>query len=74
MLPDNLAGIERVMKFIVYEISPYSYINLMDQYYPKCKASRYPEFDRKITRTEFREAVLTVKMASPHFRLVHERV
>lgn len=73
VLPGNLAGTEKVMKFIADEISPYSYINLMDQYYPEFKASKYPGLDRKITSAEFREAVLTAKRASPHFRLAHER-
>lgn len=73
VLPGGLAGTERVMKFIADEISPYSYINIMDQYHPEFKASQYPGLDRRITSAEFQEAVLIAKRASPHFRFAHER-
>ena len=72
VLPDNLAGTAQVMEFIAKEVSPTSYINIMDQFFPEFKAQHYPKLDRRITRTEFLEAVDAAKKASPYFRLTHE--
>jgi putative pyruvate formate lyase activating enzyme len=69
ILPDDLAGTEAVLSFIAKEISPYSYINLMDQYYPEFKAGNYPELNRGITKSEYQAALTIAKNASPHFRL-----
>lgn len=69
VLPGNLAGTQEVLNFIAKEISPYSYINLMDQYYPEFKASSYPELNRSITQDEYQEALTAAKKASPDFRL-----
>lgn len=52
VLPGDLAGTEKVMKFIAEEISPYSYINIMDQYFPEFKARQDPDLSRPITRAE----------------------
>jgi putative pyruvate formate lyase activating enzyme len=72
VLPGNLAETAKVMNFISKEISPTSYINIMDQYFPEFKAKQYPSLDRRITLTEFLEAVDAAKKASPYFRLTHE--
>jgi putative pyruvate formate lyase activating enzyme len=72
VLPGQLAGTETVMRFIAEEISPFSYINLMDQYFPEFKAKSDPDLNRPITRAEFRDAVQAARKASPHFRFVLE--
>lgn len=72
VLPEKLAGTEQVMEFIAQEISPFSYINIMDQYHPAFKACDFVGLNRRITRSEFKEAIRAAKQASPHFRLVHE--
>lgn len=72
VLPARLAGTEEIMQFVAEEISPYSYINVMDQYHPAFKAGCHSELNRPITRDEFRLAVSAAKKASPHFRLAHE--
>lgn len=69
VLPGGLAGTEEVLRFIAAEISPYSYINIMDQYYPEFKAGRYPGLDRPITVGEYEAALAAARKASPHFRL-----
>ncbi len=53
ILPDNLAGSERVLDFIAREISPNTYVNLMDQYRPCYRADEYPALNRKITMGEY---------------------
>lgn len=61
VLPNRLADSEKVLKFIAKEISPDSYVNIMDQYRPMYKAGNFPEINRSITRDEFKEVVLLAK-------------
>ncbi|MCM8760281.1 MAG: radical SAM protein [Candidatus Omnitrophica bacterium] len=56
VLPNNLAGSEKVLKFIA-ELSKNTYVNIMDQYRPCGKAYLYPEINRRVTEEEFREVI-----------------
>jgi putative pyruvate formate lyase activating enzyme len=71
VLPENLAGTEAVMRFIADEISPDSYVNIMDQYRPAWKVLEdghplYPGLRRRITPEEFRQAVDCARRAGLH--------
>ncbi|MBI5050881.1 MAG: radical SAM protein [Nitrospirae bacterium] len=57
VLPEGLAGTEEVVKFLVAEISPNTYTNIMAQYYPCYKAFEHPPIDRRIKDEEYRRAV-----------------
>jgi putative pyruvate formate lyase activating enzyme len=57
VLPENLAGTADVVQFLATEISPNTYLNLMDQYRPAYKAHYFPELNRRITRSEYEAAV-----------------
>jgi len=57
VLPENLAGTDQIVKFLATEISPATYLNLMDQYRPAYKAHHFPELNRRITRKEYQAAV-----------------
>ena len=57
VLPNQLAGTDQVSRFLAEEISPNTYLNVMDQYHPAYHASRYPELNRRLTRDEYQEAV-----------------
>ncbi|HIE09330.1 MAG TPA: radical SAM protein [Armatimonadetes bacterium] len=57
VLPNGLAGTEKVMKFIAEEISKNTYVNVMAQYRPCHKAFSHPLLSRPITSSEYREAV-----------------
>ncbi|AEG14118.1 Radical SAM domain protein [Desulfofundulus kuznetsovii DSM 6115] len=57
VMPGDLARTGEVMKFLAGEISPNTFVNIMDQYYPAHEARRYPELSRRITREEFHRAV-----------------
>ncbi len=57
VLPDGIAGTEAVMRFLAEEISPRTYINIMDQYRPCFKAAQSPGVDRALMSVEFDEAV-----------------
>jgi len=57
VLPENLAGTDEIVRFLAAEISPATYLNLMDQYRPAYKAHHFPELNRRITRGEYQAAV-----------------
>ena len=61
VLPGDLAGSEEVLDFIAHEISPETYLNLMDQYRPCYRADEYPPLDRQITAAEYRAALELAK-------------
>ena len=65
VLPEGIAGTEKVMKFIA-SLSKNSYVNIMDQYYPSNKASQYPEINRRILPEEFEEAIKIAKKEGLH--------
>lgn len=61
VLPNNLAGSEKILKFIAEEISPDTYVNIMDQYRPMYKAERFPELNRRPTLSEHNEVIEIAK-------------
>lgn len=56
VLPRKISGTRRVMSFLAKEISPNTYVNLMDQYHPRFKAFEFPKLARSITKEEFENA------------------
>lgn len=63
VMPNGIAGTEQIMKFIAEEISPYTYVNVMDQYRPCGKAHHDPFINRMITAQEYRNAIEHAKKA-----------
>ncbi len=63
VLPHNLAGTRQTVRFLVNEISPNTYLNLMDQYYPSYHAGRFPELNRHLAPEEYRAAVEMARQA-----------
>jgi len=61
VLPNNIAGSEKVFEFIANEISRNTYVNIMAQYRPCFNAFLKPELARRITIQEYREAVRTAQ-------------
>jgi putative pyruvate formate lyase activating enzyme len=56
VLPGDLASTEKVLSFIAGEISPATYVNLMDQYHPCHRAHDFPPLERPVSGSEFRRA------------------
>ncbi len=56
VLPNNLAGTDRVIAFLA-SLSENTYLNLMDQYRPEYRARECAELRRRATVAEFDEAV-----------------
>ncbi len=57
VMPEGLAGTSGVMAFLASEISAGTYVNVMDQYHPCGRASKYHRIDRRITIEEFRASI-----------------
>jgi putative pyruvate formate lyase activating enzyme len=57
VLPNNLAGSEKVLKFISEELSKECYVNIMAQYRPCGRAYEYEELSRRPTSTEYLKVV-----------------
>ena len=57
VLPRNLAGTRQIVQFLASEISPKTYLNLMDQYRPAYNAHRYPEINRPVNSSEYYKAL-----------------
>lgn len=66
VMPNGVAGSGDIMDFLATEISPHTYVNIMDQYRPCGKASQDPVINRRLTAQEYRDAVTTAKKAGLH--------
>lgn len=58
VLPGRLAGTGDIVKFLVRELGPGTWINIMEQYHPCWKASEFPALGRRVSRKEYEEAVM----------------
>lgn len=57
VMPDDLAGTKEIMDFIAREISPRTYVNIMDQYRPCGQAAGHKHLNRRIHSEEYRQAL-----------------
>jgi putative pyruvate formate lyase activating enzyme len=57
VMPEGVAGTRDIMHFIAQEISPNTYVNIMDQYRSCGNAYRNPPLNRRITDEEFEDAL-----------------
>lgn len=57
VLPGDLANTAKVLAFLAREISPDTYLNLMDQYHPCYRAFGEPPLNRALSPTEYRQAL-----------------
>jgi len=63
VLPEGLAGTDKVVEFIAAEISRDTYLNIMDQYHPCYRADEHPPLDRRISTREYEDAVACARRA-----------
>ena len=63
VMPGGLAGSRSVLNFIAREISPNSYVNLMDQYRPCGQAVGRSDIGRRITSDEYEDALRMAREA-----------
>ncbi|MCG8484696.1 MAG: radical SAM protein [Clostridia bacterium] len=63
VMPQNIAGSEKIMTFIANEISKDTYVNIMAQYYPAYNAFQFHELSRQISDKEYKMAVDSARSA-----------
>lgn len=63
VMPNQVAGTEKIMKWIGENLPKDTYLNIMAQYRPVYKAYNHPEIARRITREEYKQAVRWAKEA-----------
>lgn len=61
VMPNDVAGTEKILSFIAEQISPDTYVNIMAQYRPCGQAQNYSEISRRITRKEYETALLIAR-------------
>ncbi|MDJ0753542.1 MAG: radical SAM protein [Ardenticatenaceae bacterium] len=68
VMPGLVADSGRIMRFLAEEISPDTYVNIMDQYYPAAKVSDryYSEINRRIHGHEYLQVVQHARTAGLH--------
>ena len=57
VMPNNIAGSERVMEWVAQSLPKDTYVNIMAQYTPHFKAYDYPELSRRIRGEEYEKVV-----------------
>ncbi|HOJ13320.1 MAG TPA: radical SAM protein [Deltaproteobacteria bacterium] len=73
VMPEGLAGTSRVMEFIATQISRDTYVNVMDQYHPCYRARTDRLIGRRITASEYMEALEAAMRAGIHRLDPHSR-
>ncbi|MCL6582325.1 MAG: radical SAM protein [bacterium] len=66
VLPQGLSGSRQIMRFLAQEISPNTYVNLMDQYRPCGEAWQYPPISRRLSRAEYQQALSEARAEGIH--------
>jgi len=61
VLPDGLAGTREIMKFIVHNLSPNSYVNIMSQYRPCGRAAEVQGLNSNLKTKEYHMALQAAK-------------
>jgi putative pyruvate formate lyase activating enzyme len=61
VLPNNISGTDKIMKFIKEALSKDTYISLMSQYFPCYKANQFQEISGRITEQEYGDALATLE-------------
>ncbi|OGF58874.1 MAG: radical SAM protein [Candidatus Fischerbacteria bacterium RBG_13_37_8] len=66
VLPNNLAGTEECLSFLFKNISPHTYVNIMDQYRPCYHAFKHASLSRRISTQEYYHAITFAKNIGLH--------
>jgi putative pyruvate formate lyase activating enzyme len=63
VMPGGIGGTGEIMKFVADEISPHTYVNIMDQYRPCGGAVQDEYLHRRLSAEEFRTALCSAEKA-----------
>ncbi len=57
VLPNNVSGTDKFVRWVAEELGPDTYVNIMAQYRPEHLARDYPPLDRRLRDSEYRQAI-----------------
>lgn len=57
VLPENLAGTDRFVRWVAAELGEDTHLNIMAQYRPMHRAREFPPLHRRLTREEYSQAL-----------------
>lgn len=57
VMPEGLDETREILRFLAREISPHTYVNVMEQYRPCGQAMNFPPLDRMLLPEEYRQAL-----------------
>jgi len=63
VMPGGLAESEAILRFLAEEISPATYVNVMEQYRPCGRAVEFPPLDRALGHEEYQAALRLARQA-----------
>ncbi|MEW5980743.1 MAG: radical SAM protein [Acidobacteriota bacterium] len=63
VMPHNIAGTDRFVRWVAGELTKDTYVNIMRQYRPEHRASDYPELARRISLHEWEQALAWARQA-----------
>ena len=63
VMPNNIGGTDRLVKWIATELGPDTYLNLMAQYRPEHKAFDHPAIARRLTKDEWTQSIAWAEAA-----------
>jgi len=63
VMPNKVADTEKIVAFLAEQISPTTYVNIMDQYRPCGEAHKDEFINRRLTAGEFRDAMDAARKA-----------
>jgi len=66
VMPENLAGTDVFVRWVVSELGRDTFVTIMDQYRPMFRANDFPPLDRRITAAEFAQAKRWAREAGLH--------
>ena len=72
VLPNDISGTDKVMRFISEELSKDSLVSLMSQYLPYHKAEEFKDIDRRLTKKEYEDAKETMERYGLHGGWIQE--
>jgi len=63
VMPDNTAGTDTFVRWVVSELGPDTHVNIMSQYRPMYRANDYPPLNQRLTQAEFSQAMTWARYA-----------
>ena len=66
VLPENVGGTDKIIRWIADELGTDTHVNIMGQYWPAFRANEFPPLDRRLTPEEYAQAMYWARDAGLH--------